>query len=219
MIAAGAAKYCAALGNFDGFHRGHQAVLRRCVAIAKKRKCRAVAICFSPHPRQFIEGRSHRSILSPQAKIMALAKSGVAEVWVLRFDRRLLDTEPQEFIKALLGNNVVEIVTGAEFRFGKGRRGDSQWLQKQAGLSRIVANKWRQQRWQCREHGGHIVRDKAVQFSYHPVQQVVYRGAIVSSSRIKSSLDRGELVAAVGLLGSSYAAELAGLPWWGCRDV
>lgn len=126
-----------AIGNFDGVHRGHQALIARAGEAARRRaeNCRLTVLTFEPHPRAFFQKDQppFRLTLEP-LKLRRLAAIGVAETVVLPFDLELASTPAEAFLDEIvfgaLGARVV--ATGADFRFGAGRRGDAALLAEAA---------------------------------------------------------------------------------------
>ena len=117
----------AAVGNFDGVHLGHQHLLARTAAFAQSLGARTGAVVFEPHPRRYFRPDDPPFLLTTPAKRDALlAAHGVETVIALPFDKTLAALSPEEFVrdvlKAKLG--LGGVVTGADFRFGKGRAGD-----------------------------------------------------------------------------------------------
>jgi len=118
------------IGNFDGLHRGHQAILDRCRAIAEPRDARVVALPFDPHPMRTLRPEAAPPRLaSRQEKIDRLKAFGADEVHVLEPTKQTLSQTPEAFVDGLVGEHQpIAIVEGADFRFGKGRAGDMQTL-------------------------------------------------------------------------------------------
>lgn len=170
-----------ALGNFDGVHLGHQAVLRRAVEEARERGFRAVAATFDPHPRSvLVPGRRLGLLSTLELRREALLRYGADETRVITFDLALSRKGPREFVdEVLVGDIGAEIVVvGENFRFGHKAAGDVEDL---AAL--------------MRERGGEAY---AV-----PVKSEGGRGAI-SSTRIRELLSAGEVGEAGMLLGRPY---------------
>ena len=121
----------AAVGNFDGVHLGHQHLLARTAAFAQSLGARMGAVVFEPHPRRYFRPDDPPFLLTTPAKRDALlAAHGVETVLALPFDKTLAASSPEAFVrdvlKARLG--LSGVVTGADFRFGKGRAGDGEAL-------------------------------------------------------------------------------------------
>jgi riboflavin kinase/FMN adenylyltransferase len=122
-----------ALGNFDGVHLGHQAVLRRAVEVGRERGERVLAVTFDPHPRAVLKPGSEPGLLTtPDLRRDLLLRYGVDEVRVIRFDAGLSRKGPQEFVDEVLvgclGAGVV--VVGQNFRFGKEASGSFEDLRR-----------------------------------------------------------------------------------------
>src|SRR3546814_10602130 len=116
-----------ALGNFDGFHAGHQAVVGRAVHHAKDEGLPAIVATFDPHPVRFFKPDVppfRLTTLDQRQELFAAA--GADAMLVLPFDAALAGTTAQDFITALLLDRygAAGVVTGADFVFGKGRGGD-----------------------------------------------------------------------------------------------
>jgi riboflavin kinase/FMN adenylyltransferase len=116
-----------AIGFFDGFHQGHQAIVRE---LRKLRKpgYRAGVLTFSNHPAAFLRpGSEPPLITTPQERIGLLARAGIEECFFVPFDERIAALSPQAFVDDVLVGalGVRAVVVGANFRFGKGRAGDA----------------------------------------------------------------------------------------------
>jgi riboflavin kinase / FMN adenylyltransferase len=115
------------IGNFDGVHLGHQAVLTRLVEEARRHHARAVAITFDPHPLAVLfPDRAPAMITSPEDRLELLAETGLDAVLVMEFTRDLASWEPERFVREVLvdalGASVV--VVGHDTRFGRRNSGD-----------------------------------------------------------------------------------------------
>ncbi len=116
-----------ALGNFDGVHLGHEAVVRRAVEEGRKRGMRVVAATFDPHPRAVLAPWSEPTLLSSIGlRREVLLGHGVDEVRVIPFDLALSRKSPDEFVEGvLIGEMEAEVVVvGENFRFGYKASGD-----------------------------------------------------------------------------------------------
>src|SRR5215210_586371 len=116
-----------ALGNFDGLHLGHQAVVRRVVEEGRKRGLRSVAATFDPHPRAVLwPGNEPKLLTTLEVRRELLLACGVDEVRAIPFDLALSKKSPREFVREglvrSLGAGVV--VVGENFRFGYRAAGD-----------------------------------------------------------------------------------------------
>ncbi|MFZ1959885.1 MAG: bifunctional riboflavin kinase/FAD synthetase [Methylovirgula sp.] len=115
-----------AIGNFDGVHRGHAAVLQRARAVATRLGRICAVLTFEPHPSDFFFGAGTIFRLTPsETKAAALARIGIDAMIVLRFDAQLAALTPEEFIRDVLVRRLAVggVVAGYDFHFGKGRAG------------------------------------------------------------------------------------------------
>jgi riboflavin kinase / FMN adenylyltransferase len=170
-----------ALGNFDGVHLGHQAVLRRAVEEGRRRGSRVVAATFHPHPRVVLTpGAQPRLLTTLELRREALLRYGADEVWAIRFDEELSRKSPEEFVRDVLVGEIgaEAVVVGENFRFGHRAVGDV------GDLERIM-----------RRSGGEAY---AV-----PVRSEDGEAGI-SSTRIRELVAGGEVEEAAKLLGRPY---------------
>ncbi len=117
----------AAIGNFDGVHRGHQHLLARTVAFAGELQGRPGVVVFEPHPRRYFRPDDPPFLLTtPEKRNALLAAHGAQHVISLPFDAALASLDPEAFVRGVLKERLglAGVVTGADFRFGKGRAGD-----------------------------------------------------------------------------------------------
>jgi riboflavin kinase/FMN adenylyltransferase len=170
-----------ALGNFDGVHLGHQAVMRRAVEEGRRRGARVVAATFDPHPRAILGPRMQPKLLTTlELRREALLRYGADEVRVIRFDQELSKKSPEEFVRDVLVGEIgaEAVVVGENFRFGHRAAGDV------AELERLM-----------RSYGAEVF---AV-----AVEDEVGKGGI-SSTRIRELVAQGEVGLAASLLGRPY---------------
>lgn len=170
----------ATIGNFDGVHLGHQAILGELRKQALMRGLPPVVITFEPTPREyFAPDSAPPRLTSFREKYDMLDYHGVERMLVLRFDRRLAALSAEDFVREVLvdGLGVKYLVIGDDFRFGHGRAGDFHML-RQAG----------------RLHGFEVAAT--------PTQTV--QGERVSSTRVREVLAAGRLDLARELLGRMY---------------
>lgn len=136
----------AAIGNFDGVHRGHLALIEAARAAARdlccpNRCCPSAALVFDPHPRRFFRPDDPPFLLTTAAgRDQLLRDAGVDQVLHLPFDERIASLSPEAFVRdILIGRFALKgIVTGTDFQFGKGRAGNSavlMTLAEQSGLA------------------------------------------------------------------------------------
>ncbi len=114
------------IGNFDGFHLGHQALLRRCQRLAAETTPVAV-VTFEPLPQTWFRPASAPArLMSVRQKLDYLAKEDVDLVWLMRFNQKLADMSAATFVQSVLGRVLAaeEVVVGEDFHYGKGQKGD-----------------------------------------------------------------------------------------------
>jgi riboflavin kinase / FMN adenylyltransferase len=122
-----------ALGNFDGVHLGHQAVVRRAVEEGRRRGAKVVAATFDPHPRVVLApGSEPRLLTTLEMRREELLGYGVDEVWAIRFDETLSRKTPEEFVRDVLVGEIgaSAVVVGENFRFGHRAAGDFRELER-----------------------------------------------------------------------------------------
>ena len=182
----GIAPACAlTIGNFDGVHRGHQAMLALLNSEAAHRGVESCVLTFEPHPRDYFAGALHKPELAParigtlRDKLTELARCGVQQTVVLPFDARLAALAPQAFIDEVLiqGLGARYVLVGDDFRFGRQRAGDYAMLDA-AG----------------QQQGFDVARMNS--YEVH--------GLRVSSSAVRDALTAGDMQAAARLLGRPY---------------
>lgn len=173
-----------AVGNFDGVHRGHRAVLERALALAADQNCPAMVLTFEPHPRQFFRPDVPLfRITSPAMKHRLLDGLGFDGIVELAFNREFASLTADEFVNSVLieGLGIRHVVTGVDFHFGKNRQGGPAFLMASG-----------------EKHG----------FGVTLVDSFRDEGAeVISSSRIRQLLASGCLAEANGLLGYRYTVE------------
>ncbi len=166
-----------AIGNFDGMHLGHQALLNKLTQTAKILNLTSAVMTFEPHPREFFSPESAPARLcSMREKLEHFAEAGVDLVYVCRFNRRFAKVTADEFMQTILREalHAEAILVGEDFRFGAMRAGS-------------IAD---------------FVEEK---FNLISLPQVSLAGARVSSTRVRSALAAGNLQEASLLLGRSYS--------------
>lgn len=128
------------IGNFDGAHRGHQAVFERVRALADARETEAVALTFTPHPVRFFRPEMPPFRLTTDTqKAQLMGRYGLDAVVLLPFDQALAGLTPKEFVQTVLrdGLHACRVVVGEGFAFGKGRAGRTDDLIKLCALENI----------------------------------------------------------------------------------
>jgi riboflavin kinase / FMN adenylyltransferase len=169
-----------AIGNFDGLHLGHRALLARLTAKAKELGVPAAVMTFEPHSRElFAPDQAPARLTSLREKLGLLAACGIDRSYVCHFSHRLAALTADEFVERLLvrGLAVRYLIIGDDFRFGRGRGGDFALLQ-QAGV----------------EHN----------FGVEAMRTIDIGGERVSSSAVRDALAAGDLEHAERLLGRPY---------------
>jgi riboflavin kinase/FMN adenylyltransferase len=167
----------AAIGNFDGVHRGHRAVIDAALAEANALKCPAIAVTFEPHPRAVLRPREPVFRLTDeQAKLRLLAATGLAGALVLRFDRAFASLSAEAFVADILvGRLGIRGATiGFDFHFGHKRGGSPDFL---------------------------AAEGRRLGFSVEAAPPLEDEGRPVSSSSIRAALAEGRTVEAAELLG------------------
>jgi riboflavin kinase/FMN adenylyltransferase len=117
-----------ALGNFDGVHRGHQALIAHTKALADERKAALGVLAFEPHPQEFFHPSAESFRLTPfRTKARLIAGEGADVLYALAFDAEMAKKSAQDFVLDVLveGLGVGCVVVGADFQFGKGRAGNA----------------------------------------------------------------------------------------------
>jgi riboflavin kinase/FMN adenylyltransferase len=169
------------IGNFDGVHLGHQAMLGRTVARARELRLESCALTFEPHPREFFTPATAPARLTRlRDKLERMAAAGMDRVHVARFDARLASLPAERFVDAYVahGLRAAWLLVGRDFRFGAKRGGDFGLLEQLAG-----------------RHG----------FELEAMPEVALQGERVSSSAVRAALAAGDLAGAERLLGRPYA--------------
>ncbi len=166
-----------AIGNFDGMHLGHQALLKKLTQTAQALNLTSAVMTFEPHPREFFTPESAPARLcSLREKLEHFADAGVERAYVCRFNRRFAQVTAGEFMQAILRDslNAQAILVGEDFRFGAMRAGS-------------------------------IIDFVEAQFNLISLPQVNLAGARVSSTRVRSALAVGNFQEAALLLGRPYS--------------
>lgn len=169
------------IGNFDGVHLGHQAMLDRLKREAAIRQLPAAVMTFEPHPREFFApDQAPTRISSLREKLELLAAAGVDRVYVCRFDYDLARTAPEAFVENVLvrGLGVRWLLIGDDFRFGARRGGDYAML-------KAMAPRYR--------------------YDVESIASVLIGARRVSSTTIREALAAADLGLAASLLGRTYA--------------
>ncbi len=120
-------KLSLAIGNFDGFHKGHQAIIRQLKDISLKNNLSSAIMSFNPHPRTFFNNSNENfNIYTREEKLIFLKKFNIDIYIDFEFNLNLSQLTPEDFVKNILVDklNITNLVVGSEFRFGKDRKGN-----------------------------------------------------------------------------------------------
>ncbi|HQS37763.1 MAG: riboflavin biosynthesis protein RibF [Methylotenera sp. 24-45-7] len=166
-----------AIGNFDGMHLGHQALLNQLMQTAQAKKLIPAVMTFEPHPREFFTPETAPARLrSLREKLEYLTELGVARVYIMKFNRKFAGISAQAFMQNILREalNAQSILVGSDFKFGAKRAGS-------------------------------VDDFKAAGFDLIDLPQVDMAGERVSSTRVRQALADGRLQEAATLLGRQYS--------------
>ncbi len=164
------------IGNFDGVHRGHRALLDRVVAKARETRVTSCVLTFEPHPREFFSPQSAPARLTRlRDKLELIAAAGIERVHVIRFETAFAALTAARFIEEVLlrGLRTTWLLVGRDFRFGAQRKGDFATLQGKG-------------------------------FALESMPDVQFEGERVSSSAVRAALQAGDFGRAERLLGRPY---------------
>jgi len=176
----GSARPAVTLGNFDGVHLGHQRAFALLQERARVLQAPSVAVTFEPHPVSVLRpDNAPKRILTPKLKEELIAGLSIGHLVVIHFTREFSRITAEEFVSRVLVEKlqVAELVLGANFRFGHGREGDLESLRNLG------------------ERFGFVVDQ---------VEASEHEGEIISSSRIRRSLEEGASDEAAAMLGRPY---------------
>ncbi|MFP5381801.1 MAG: bifunctional riboflavin kinase/FAD synthetase [Gammaproteobacteria bacterium] len=169
------------IGNFDGLHLGHQAMLARLKAVAQACGLPSCVLSFEPHPREFFTpAQAPARLSSLREKAECLQSQGIDRLHVFRFDRAFAALTPEAFIEQVLGTTLQAryVLVGDDFRYGAKRAGDFALLQKMGATLGFDAE-------------------------FLPTVEVA--GERSSSTAVRQALANGELEHAAHLLGRPYS--------------
>ncbi|MGI9461100.1 MAG: riboflavin biosynthesis protein RibF [Alphaproteobacteria bacterium] len=168
----------AVLGNFDGFHLGHQAIINDLQKIASNDNLPAWLITFTPHPKIFFDADLKNFLLNDEKEKITLAKKfSLAGVAIIDFNENLANLSAENFVKNILIKKLSTetLLVGKNFLFGKNRSGDITTL-SQHGIKKVI-----------------------------PFDLVKTSQDVVSSSLIRKKILMGDITAANGLLGRAFS--------------
>jgi riboflavin kinase/FMN adenylyltransferase len=168
-----------AIGNFDGVHRGHRAILARVIEAARAHNVDPVVLTFEPHPTRVLAPERAAPLLTGvDRKLQLIAEAGIACTVVQTFDRRFSSMSPHEFAREiLLGLRAREVYVGEDFHFGKDR----------AGTGAVL-----------------VELGKELGFEAGVMRHVSSDGETISSTRIRRALADGDLASAERWLGRRF---------------
>jgi len=172
----------ATIGNFDGVHLGHQAIIGQLADAGSELRLPTTVVVFEPQPLEHFQPDAEKvppRLTRLREKLQALRRYSVDRVLTLRFDDRLANMPPDEFIRRILvdGLGIRYLVVGDDFRFGARRAGDFSLLRRAGEM-----------------HG----------FQAVPMHTFMIDGERVSSTRVRQALLAGDLATAEKLLGRPY---------------
>jgi len=172
------------IGNFDGCHRGHQALIAASLRMAEQPLTESIALSFAPRPSVlFRPETSSPTLFTDSQKVRALAELGIQHVILQRFDREFSILSPEDFYKTVLRDRFKArfLAVGQDFCFGRGRAGDASWLKDRASQDEIQVD----------------------------IGDDVFEGSDrISSTQIRESLSqKGDVQLAAKLLGRPYMLE------------
>lgn len=179
----GARGAAVAIGNFDGVHKGHQALIARAREAARDLGARAAALVFEPHPREFLQPARPLFRLTPlPQKLKLLEAYGVDLTYVIAFEQALASMSAETFVERVLvaGLGVKHVVIGHNFLFGRSRTGNAGQM---ADLGRAFG------------------------FAVSIVPPVGDGGEIYSSSAVRAELAQGDITGAAEMLGHRWKVE------------
>ena len=173
-----------AIGNFDGVHRGHQAVIGRTIELAAARNVPALALTFEPHPRAFFRPADAPFRITPEpVKLKVMGATGLDAVKLSTFDGELAGLDAEAFVQRIIAGRLgaAGVVVGFDFHFGRGRSGTPEVL--------LALGE---------RHGFFVERIGAFNDE---------GGQLVSSSAIREALQAGDIAAANAMLGWRWFVE------------
>jgi len=168
------------IGNFDGIHKGHQALFQKVVELAEYEAGEAIAVTFEPHPLAVLRpDNPPKRICTLEHKIELIARAHIDHLIVLPFNKEFAQTTANDFVVNILCNaiGIRHLVVGYDYAFGKGRGGNIEFL---------------------KEMGDRFG------FSLHVCKAVVVNGIISSSTRIREFVSSGDMRTVQMLLGRYY---------------
>lgn len=169
------------IGNFDGTHIGHQRIFKRVAEVARENGWKAATLTFEPHPAKVVApARAPKLLTTPEQRARSMHTFGIEEVLILPFDRSLASLTPEEFVQRVLVSalNARAVLVGDNFHFGAKQAGDTSMLR---------------------------ALGKRYGFVVETVDPVSFRRGMVSSSRIRTLIEEGDVATAGRLLGRWFS--------------
>jgi len=179
----------ATIGNFDGVHLGHQAILQQLRKQGEEHQLPTVVMMFEPQPREFFApDQAPARLANMSEKLQDLASFGIDYVLCLPFNQKLRSMRADQFIQSILldGLKISHLIVGDDFRFGCDRTGDYQLLQKTG------------------QQVGEQAQSSGKGFSVEDTKTFELEGERVSSTRVRECLSANDLESANKLLGRPY---------------
>lgn len=168
------------IGNYDGLHLGHQAIIKRVIELAREGKKESVVLTFEPHPVKFFRPELQIPLITPyRKKMILLTQFGVDVTINLPFTKDIARMSAEEFIREIVQRRIAprRIVVGFNFTFGKGRTGSPEELKKIG---------------------------ERLGFGVEIIPPFHLDGEVVSSTRIRELIARGDIKEANRMLGSDF---------------
>lgn len=170
--------YVLILGFFDGLHLGHKVVIRTAVEYSKNNSCKTALITFKDAPAVILKNKFPQYILPEQEKTKILAEMGVDFLYQLNFDENLSKMPAADYLKMLIAKfHPKAIVTGDNHYFGFNKTGNADYLE-------LMKNEY--------------------EYEYFRVNSIKFENVTVSSSKIRTALEKGDIKFANFLLGYRY---------------
>lgn len=170
----------ATIGNYDGVHRGHQVLIEELLKVAEQFNLPPLLITFEPQPNEFFNPNSIAPrLMRLREKAVAVDAIGLKNILFIRFNHQFAEISAQDFIEKILVENlnIKHLIVGDDFRFGKGREGDTSLLKK------------------CgKTHG----------FSTQVIPAILWNGKRISSTEIRKALNESDLEKAEAMLGRPF---------------
>ena len=184
------------IGNFDGVHRGHQAILQQLSQLARQQQCPAVVVLFEPQPQEFFAPQPPIRISNLREKCSYLQENGIENVVCLRFNRELAQMSASQFASQVLRSflQAKSVLVGDDFRFGHKRQGDFAMLKmlgQELGFDTHQAKS--------------LLWDQTPELRFVATKGEQAGSARISSTRIRAALAQADFATAEALLGHPFS--------------